>query len=180
MDSFRRRIPVVRGRLAVGQATSASPLINGLHAARTPQTSESPIWRNGEFSSARRQGRDSTTLLVGADVLLEPDALLGDGLLVDDDLLGVQDDLVLVLGDRRAVDRVAAVGIGDRLALDADFLATDGDGLGDLFLDDVLLPESAAGTLRAIEDAVREAVEAPLSDDATVVVLVPSRSTPGA
>jgi len=29
---------------------------------------------------------------------------------------------------------------------------------------------SAAGTLRAIEDAVREAVEDPLGDDATVVV----------
>lgn len=33
---------------------------------------------------------------------------------------------------------------------------------------------SAAGTLRAIEDAVREAVEDPLSDDATVVVVVPN------
>jgi serine phosphatase RsbU (regulator of sigma subunit) len=33
---------------------------------------------------------------------------------------------------------------------------------------------SAAGTLRAIEDAVREAIEDPLSDDATIVVLVPN------
>lgn len=33
---------------------------------------------------------------------------------------------------------------------------------------------SAAGTLRAVEDAVREAVEDPLSDDATVVVIVPN------
>jgi serine phosphatase RsbU (regulator of sigma subunit) len=33
---------------------------------------------------------------------------------------------------------------------------------------------SAAGTLRAIEDAVRAAIEDPLSDDATVVVLVPN------
>ncbi len=33
---------------------------------------------------------------------------------------------------------------------------------------------SAAGTLRAVEDAVREAVQDPLSDDATVVVLVPN------
>jgi serine phosphatase RsbU (regulator of sigma subunit) len=33
---------------------------------------------------------------------------------------------------------------------------------------------SAAGTLRAIEDAVREAVADPLDDDATVVVLVPN------
>jgi serine phosphatase RsbU (regulator of sigma subunit) len=32
---------------------------------------------------------------------------------------------------------------------------------------------SAAGTLRAIEDAVREAIDDPLADDATVVVLVP-------
>ena len=38
--------------------------------------------------------------------------------------------------------------------------------------------ESAAGTLRAIEDAVREAVDTPLEDDATVVVLVPARSAP--
>ena len=37
--------------------------------------------------------------------------------------------------------------------------------------------ESAAGTLRAIEDAIREAVEDPLSDDATIVVLLPSRVT---
>ena len=36
--------------------------------------------------------------------------------------------------------------------------------------------ESAAGTLRAIEDAVREAVEKPLSDDATMIVLVPGRA----
>jgi AcrR family transcriptional regulator len=40
--------------------------------------------------------------------------------------------------------------------------------------------ESAAGTLRAIEDAVREAVDEPLSDDATVVVLVPARTAPDA
>jgi serine phosphatase RsbU (regulator of sigma subunit) len=33
---------------------------------------------------------------------------------------------------------------------------------------------SAAGTLRAVEDAVREAVQDALSDDATLVVLVPN------
>jgi serine phosphatase RsbU (regulator of sigma subunit) len=33
---------------------------------------------------------------------------------------------------------------------------------------------SAAGTLRAVEDAVRAATEDPLSDDATLVVLVPN------
>jgi serine phosphatase RsbU (regulator of sigma subunit) len=38
--------------------------------------------------------------------------------------------------------------------------------------------DSAAGTLRAIEDAVRESVSDPLADDATVIVLVPSRTAP--
>ena len=37
--------------------------------------------------------------------------------------------------------------------------------------------ESAAGTLRAIEDAIREAVKDPLSDDATMLVLVPGHGT---
>lgn len=36
--------------------------------------------------------------------------------------------------------------------------------------------ESAAGTLRAVEDAVREVIDTPLADDATVVVLVPART----
>jgi hypothetical protein len=58
---------------------------------------------------------------------------------------------------------------------------TDGGTLGlDGILDAVVKApqDSAAGTLRAIEDAVREAVEDPLSDDATVIVLVPSRTAP--
>jgi serine phosphatase RsbU (regulator of sigma subunit) len=38
---------------------------------------------------------------------------------------------------------------------------------------------SAAGTLRAIEDAVRESVQDPLSDDATLVVLAPHRARRG-
>ena len=37
--------------------------------------------------------------------------------------------------------------------------------------------ESAAGTLRAIEDAIRESIDDPLGDDATIVVLLPSRVT---
>ena len=41
--------------------------------------------------------------------------------------------------------RVAAVGVGDRLALDTDLLAADGNGLGDLLLDHVLLQPHAAG-----------------------------------
>ncbi len=35
-------------------------------------------------------------------------------------------------------------------------------------------PTSAAGTLRAIEDAVRESVVDPLEDDATLIVLAPA------
>src|SRR4051794_29460067 len=58
----------------------------------------------------------------------------------------------------------------DRPTLDGGTLGLDGvrDAVGKAPL------ASAAGTLRAIEDAVREAVEDPLSDDATVVVLVPN------
>src|SRR3954449_5712596 len=62
-------------------------------------------------------------LLVGVDVLVEADALLRDRALLDDWLLGVERDLVLLLGDVRPVEGVAAVGVGDRLALDADLLA---------------------------------------------------------
>src|SRR3954451_17067974 len=58
-------------------------------------------------------------LLVGVDVLVEADALLGDGALLDDRLLGVEGDLVLLLGDLRAVERLVDVRVGDRLALDA-------------------------------------------------------------
>ena len=65
----------------------------------------------------------------------------------------VQDDLVLLLGDRGAVDGVAAVGVGDRLALDADLFAAHGNGLGDLFLDDVLLQARAAGLALGGADA---------------------------
>jgi serine phosphatase RsbU (regulator of sigma subunit) len=70
---------------------------------------------------------------------------------------------------------------GDRLMLLSDAVldrpTLDGGTLG---LDGVAEAvvkapvASAAGTLRAVEDAVREAVEDPLSDDATVVVLVPN------
>src|SRR3954463_10435666 len=64
-------------------------------------------------------------LLVGVDVLVEADALLGHGALLDDGLLGVERDLVLLLGDVGPVEGIAAVGVRDRLALDADLLARD-------------------------------------------------------
>jgi serine phosphatase RsbU (regulator of sigma subunit) len=70
---------------------------------------------------------------------------------------------------------------GDRLLLLSDGIIdrprVDGGKLG---LDGILEAvtkaplASAAGTLRAVEDAVRAATEDPLSDDATVVVLVPN------
>src|SRR3954469_12800985 len=56
-------------------------------------------------------------LLAGLDVLLEADAFLRHRLLADHDLLLVEHDLVLLLGDVRALERVARVGVGDRLAL---------------------------------------------------------------
>src|SRR3954464_4385285 len=68
-------------------------------------------------------------LLVGVDVLAEADALLRDGALLDDRLLGVERDLVLLLGDLGAVERLVDVRVGDRLALDADLLALDGNRL---------------------------------------------------
>src|ERR671910_920826 len=67
-------------------------------------------------------------LLVDRHVLVEPHALLRDGTLLGDDLLLVEDDLVLLLGDRRAVEGVTHVGVGDRLALDADLPAAPRHG----------------------------------------------------
>jgi serine phosphatase RsbU (regulator of sigma subunit) len=79
------------------------------------------------------------------------------------------------------------VGAGERLLLLSDGVldrpTVDGGTLGLAGVREAVAkaPEhSAAGTLRAIEDAVREAVEDPLDDDATVVVLVPSRTAPDA
>jgi len=70
---------------------------------------------------------------------------------------------------------------GERLLLLSDAIihrpTIDGETLGLPGIREAVVKAplaSAAGTLRAIEDAVREAVEDPLSDDATVVVLVPN------
>src|SRR3954453_22910052 len=91
--------------------------------------------------------------LVGLDVLLETDALLGDGPLLGDGLFGVERDLVLFLGDRGAVGRVGDVRVGDRLALDPDLLPADGNGLRDLVFDHVLLQAHAAGLALGGADA---------------------------
>jgi hypothetical protein len=65
-------------------------------------------------------------LVLDVGVFVEADALR-HGLLVDDGLLLVEHDIVLRLGDGRAVGGRAGVGVNDRLALDADLFALDGD-----------------------------------------------------
>jgi hypothetical protein len=58
-------------------------------------------------------------LLVRDGVLVEAYALLGHWALLDHDLLLVEGDLVLLLGDLRAVRGIADVGVSDRLTLQA-------------------------------------------------------------
>src|SRR3954451_16124758 len=78
-------------------------------------------------------------LLVLRDGLgVQPDPLDRHGLLLHDGTLGVQRHLVLLLGDGRAVQRAADVGVGDRLAGDPDLLVRHGNGLGHVLADHVL------------------------------------------
>src|SRR4051794_3547956 len=77
-------------------------------------------------------------LLLGHRLGVEAHALHRHGLLLHHGALLVQHDLVLLLGDRRAVKRLAAVGVRDRLALDPDLLALHRDGDRLLLGDDVL------------------------------------------
>jgi serine phosphatase RsbU (regulator of sigma subunit) len=99
--------------------------------------------------------------------------------------LEVLGDVLPLLG-RRAFPREPAIHSrrledGERLILLSDAVlerpTVDGGTLGLDGVRDAVVKApltSAAGTLRAIEDAIREAVEDPLSDDATVVVIVPN------
>jgi serine phosphatase RsbU (regulator of sigma subunit) len=99
--------------------------------------------------------------------------------------LEVLGDVLPLLG-RRGFPREPAVHSrrledGERLILLSDAIlqrpTVNGGTLGLDGVRDVVVKApltSAAGTLRAIEDAIREAVEDPLSDDATVVVIVPN------
>ena len=111
-------------------------------------------------------------------------------------ILVSEDGELEVLDGRRAARRSAPpvcpsraevqsrrIKVGERLILLSDgVLARPTRDGGTLGLDGIreavrkAPAESAAGTLRAIEDAVREAVDDPLADDATVVVLVPGRT----
>jgi serine phosphatase RsbU (regulator of sigma subunit) len=114
-----------------------------------------------------------------APILITPDGrleVLGDGVLPP---LGSPE-----MPDHKPVQS-RRIGAGERLLLLSDGImhrpTTDGGTLGLDGIRDAVIKapqDSAAGTLRAIEDAVREAVEDPLSDDATVIVLVPSRTAP--
>src|SRR3954453_20699779 len=82
--------------------------------------------------------------LVGHRLGVQPDPLDRDGLLGDDRLLLVEDDLVLLLADGGPVGRGADVGVRDRLALETDLLVADRDGLRDVLGDDVLARPGAA------------------------------------
>ena len=87
-------------------------------------------------------------LVVCDGLLAQPHALLGHGALLGHELLLVEHDLVLLLGDGRTGGRVADVGVADRLALDAHLLSLHGNGLLDLLGDDVLAqPRASALTL---------------------------------
>jgi AcrR family transcriptional regulator len=111
---------------------------------------------------------DHAPILIGADGQLE---VLGDVL----PLLGARGlPKAPAVHERRIAD-------GERLMLLSDAVldrpTLDGGTLGLAGIQEAVAKAplvSAAGTLRAVEDAVREAVEDPLSDDATVVVLVPN------
>ncbi|MCW2986804.1 MAG: SpoIIE family protein phosphatase [Conexibacter sp.] len=108
-------------------------------------------------------------IAVGADGAL---TVLGDGVLPPLGRRGMTTTPVvqqhrLVDGDRLLL---LSDGILDRATLDGGTLGLDGvrEAVAKAPL------ASAAGTVRAIEDAVREAGKDPLSDDATLIVLVPN------
>jgi hypothetical protein len=97
----------------------------------------------------------------------------------------LEDAMVPRLGDPAMPER-APVGerrlyAGERLLLLSDGILgrpmVDGGTLGTAGVHAAALKAhstSAAGTLRAIEDAVREAVVDPLDDDATLIILAPT------
>jgi len=119
---------------------------------RTPAMGYGHVVAKPRAGPRRRLGLDALLadlfghgLLVGVDVLVQADPLLRHGALLDDRLLGVERDLVLVFCDLRTGRRGVDVVIGDRLGLDADLLALEGDCLLDVLSHDVLAQPRATG-----------------------------------
>jgi serine phosphatase RsbU (regulator of sigma subunit) len=143
-------------------------LLREVSGKRTTAHATIACW-NGAMSTIRWVTcGDHAPLLISADGELE---VLGD--------------VLPLLGESkfpaRPVVHERRLGDGDRMILLSDAVlgrpTVDGGTLGVEGVHQAVLKAplvSAAGTLRAIEDAVREAVEDPLDDDATVVVLVPN------
>src|ERR687895_1753649 len=87
-------------------------------------------------------------LVLGHGLLVHAHPLLGHGPLLDDRLLLVEHDLVLLLGDLGAGQRLVDVRVGDRLALQPNLLAAHRDRLLDVLGHHVLAqPRAPALTL---------------------------------
>src|SRR5215207_1011919 len=81
--------------------------------------------------------------LVGDGLLVEPHALLRDCALLGNDLLLVQHDLVLLLGDVGAGRGTVPIAVSDGLPLDAHFLPLHRHAPRDLLGHDILLQPGA-------------------------------------
>jgi serine phosphatase RsbU (regulator of sigma subunit) len=174
---------IILGAFRAARHRSADPaaVVDLMHSVlsevsdgRVQATATIACW-NGPASSIRW-----LTCGEHAPVVLSPDGtldVLGEGVLPP---LGAAD----MPADKPVQQR--RLGAGERLLLLSDGIlnrpTVDGGTLGleGIRAAVVKAPDtSASGTLRAVEDAVRESVEDPLSDDATLVVLVPGRTLRG-
>src|SRR5215210_6093778 len=120
--------PGASTRGMVGEPTTAGER-GGSRRPRAPAPpagSLAALLRAVDLDLFLRHGLRHLALLLDG-VLVEADALLRHRALLDDRLLGVERDLVLLLGDRGALGRVADVGVRDRLALDANLLTANRD-----------------------------------------------------
>src|SRR5829696_9471645 len=83
--------------------------------------------------------------LIGHGLGVEPDPLHGYSLLLHDGPLLAENDLVLFLTDGWTRGGIADVGVGDRLALDADLFALHRNGLLDVLGGGRLIKTNPAG-----------------------------------